>query len=294
MVLIIHIVTSVLDSFTSISLTAAVIPFVSSYLPRWLGLGTLAFELMLALIVTSLLRRRIGLRTWRAIHWFAYASWPIAVLHGLGTGSDAKSVWSVALTAACVIAVMIALLTRLGAANDRYRGPAIVATLLVPLGIAVFTLAGPLQARVGQPRRAPPASLLAPKLVASRSRPSVSTPTRPRSTLKVPFSAHLDGTVSQTNVSGGAIVDLSLRLSSGAHGKLACSPRRRAESRWRTVNDREPGCAGGRRPPLGDGQEDQARFAAGSSSSPRSTAGGRPSISTCSSPSIRRAEPPPA
>ena len=88
--LVIHIVTSVLDSFAPISLTAAVIPFVSSYRPLWLGLGTLSFDLILALAITSLIRRRLGYATWRAVHWLAYASWPVAVLHGLGTGSDTK------------------------------------------------------------------------------------------------------------------------------------------------------------------------------------------------------------
>jgi hypothetical protein len=218
-VLAVHILTTVLDKFTSISLTAAVIPFLSSYRPLWLGLGTVAFDLMLALIVTSLLRRRLGLRTWRAVHWLAYVCWPVAILHGLGTGSDAKSLWSIALTAACVIAVMIALLTRLGAADDRYRGPAIAATLVVPLGIAVFALTGPLQR--GWARKAgTPTTLLAPKFVASRAAAAVTAASRPRTPLKVPFSAHLDGTVKQTNVSGGAIVDLALRLSGGAHGRL--------------------------------------------------------------------------
>jgi sulfoxide reductase heme-binding subunit YedZ len=219
-VLLIHILTTVLDTFTSINITAAVIPFVSNYRPLWLGLGTVAFDLMLALIVTSLLRRRLGLRAWRAVHWFAYVCWPIAILHGLGSGSDAKQVWSILLTAACVIVVMIALLTRLGAADERYRGPAIVATLLVPLAIAAFALAGPLQH--GWARRAgTPSTLLLPKLVAARGGPAVSgTTTKRRATLKLPFSAHLAGTVKQTTVAGGAIVDLALRLSAGAHGRL--------------------------------------------------------------------------
>jgi sulfoxide reductase heme-binding subunit YedZ len=218
-VLVIHILTTVLDTFTSISITAAVIPFLGNYRPLWLGLGTVAFDLMLALIVTSLLRRRLGLRAWRAVHWFAYVCWPFAILHGLGTGSDAKSAWSIALTAGCVVVVMIALLTRLGAADDRYRRPAIVATVLVPLGIAVFALSGPLK-RGWASRAGTPTTLLAPKLVAARGGAAVSAATHPRATLKVPFSAHVAGTVVQTNVSGGAIVDLSLRLSAGAHGKL--------------------------------------------------------------------------
>src|SRR4029077_18087593 len=108
----VHVATSVLDKFAPIKLIDAVIPFASSYRPLWLGLGALSFDLMVALVVTSLLRRRLGYRPWRAIHWIAYASWPVAVLHGLGTGSDVKSWWELGVTIACVAAVVIAALVR--------------------------------------------------------------------------------------------------------------------------------------------------------------------------------------
>src|SRR5271154_537887 len=80
-----HILTSVLDSFAPISLLDAFVPFASSYRPFWLGLGAVAFDLLLAVMITSLLRQRIGFSSWRAIHWLTYASWPIALLHSLGT-----------------------------------------------------------------------------------------------------------------------------------------------------------------------------------------------------------------
>src|ERR1700760_3940158 len=68
-VLAIHIVTSVLDGFAPIRLFDARIPFVTPYRPLWMGLGTLAFDLLLAIAITSLIRRRLGYRTWRAGHW---------------------------------------------------------------------------------------------------------------------------------------------------------------------------------------------------------------------------------
>jgi hypothetical protein len=74
--LVLHIITSVLDSFAPISLLDAVIPFRASYRPLWLGLGTLSFDVLIALIVTSLLRRRLGYRSWRAIHWLARGGVP--------------------------------------------------------------------------------------------------------------------------------------------------------------------------------------------------------------------------
>src|SRR5215472_1250846 len=86
-----HIVTAAVDPFTHIGLLASLVPFAAYYRTLWLGLGTVAFELLLAIVVTSLLRHLIGARTWRAVHWLAYASWPLAVFHGLGTGTDART-----------------------------------------------------------------------------------------------------------------------------------------------------------------------------------------------------------
>lgn len=108
-----HIVTTVLDSFVNISLVNAVVPFSGSYRPFWLGLGALSFDMILAVIATSLLRRQFGQARWRAIHWLVYASWPIALAHGLGTGSDAKSGWMLAVSLGCLLVVVAAVLTRI-------------------------------------------------------------------------------------------------------------------------------------------------------------------------------------
>lgn len=100
-----HIGSTVLDTYTSISLTAAFVPFASSYKTVWLSLGAVAFDLLIALVVTSLVRNRLGYRTWRRVHWLAYACWPVAVAHGLGIGTDRSVTWVIALTAACMSCV---------------------------------------------------------------------------------------------------------------------------------------------------------------------------------------------
>lgn len=103
-----HIVTAVVDPFTHLGWLTAVVPFSSYYRTFWLGLGTIAFELLLAIVLTSLVRGFIGQVAWRLVHWLTYVSWPIAVLHGFGTGTDAWSVWLFALQAACIAAVLAA------------------------------------------------------------------------------------------------------------------------------------------------------------------------------------------
>jgi methionine sulfoxide reductase heme-binding subunit len=113
--LVLHIVTAVVDPFTHLGL-AALVPFGSYYRTLWLGLGAIAFELLIAIVATSLVRRHIGARAWRAIHWLAYASWPVAVLHGIGTGTDNTALWMVVIDIVCVAAVGGALLWRMIAA----------------------------------------------------------------------------------------------------------------------------------------------------------------------------------
>jgi sulfoxide reductase heme-binding subunit YedZ len=104
-VVILHIVTTLADGFVPIYVQDAVLPWGSAYRPLWLGLGAVSFDLMLALTVTSLVRTRMSYRAWRTVHWAAYLSWPAALLHGLGTGTDTPVRWVLLLTLACVAVI---------------------------------------------------------------------------------------------------------------------------------------------------------------------------------------------
>jgi len=101
-----HVGTTVIDTYTSIGLSAAFVPFTSSYKRFWLGLGAVACDLLLTLVVTSLVRQRIGHRLWRVVHWAGYLCWPVAIAHGLGAGTDRGTSWVLILTASCVAAVL--------------------------------------------------------------------------------------------------------------------------------------------------------------------------------------------
>ncbi|HKV86605.1 MAG TPA: ferric reductase-like transmembrane domain-containing protein [Candidatus Dormibacteraeota bacterium] len=106
--LVLHIVTAVIDPYTNLGWLAAIVPFSSYYRTLWLGLGVIGFELLVAIVVTSLVRGLLGQKTWRAVHWLTYAAWPVGIAHGLGTGTDVWSGWLIVLTALCVGAVTIA------------------------------------------------------------------------------------------------------------------------------------------------------------------------------------------
>jgi methionine sulfoxide reductase heme-binding subunit len=158
-----HILTAVLDSFTSISLAAAFVPFVGSYRPFWLGLGAVAFDLMLAVILTSLLRQRVGQRVWRATHWLVYACWPIALLHTLGTGSDIKAAWLLLLSLGCLALVLGAVLVRVFAdlTRDRARGRGVAlgGAGAFALFLALWLPSGPLGSEWARRSGTPPALL---------------------------------------------------------------------------------------------------------------------------------------
>jgi sulfoxide reductase heme-binding subunit YedZ len=119
-----HVITTVADGFVRIPVQDAFIPFIGTYRPLWLGLGAIASDLMLAVVITSLLRNRMRYRAWRAVHWTAYACWPVALIHGLGIGTDTPVRWVLALTVACAGAVLVLAAWRLLAAGPGRGHPA--------------------------------------------------------------------------------------------------------------------------------------------------------------------------
>ncbi len=222
-----HVITTVSDSFAPIGWVSAVVPFTSPYRRLWLGLGTVAVDLLLAVTISSLLRQRIRPGSWRALHWLAYASWPLAVFHGLGTGTDPHLGWVMALVVACVAAVLGAVGWRLVAGWPARAGVRVAAGLTSVSALIVlvaWTATGPL--RPGWAVRAgTPAALLAhsektaaagpasgPSSVTS---PSVSGPTTTNLPAP-PYRATFQGTITQRSA-GAASVRIEIKAeTSGA------------------------------------------------------------------------------
>ncbi|WP_406731439.1 ferric reductase-like transmembrane domain-containing protein [Streptomyces sp. NBC_01794] len=144
----VHVVTAVLDPFVHLSWAVSVVPFGASYRPLWLGLGTAALDLLLAVLVTSALRLRLGVRRWKAVHWLAYAAWPLALFHSVGTGTDTRLPLQLWLYAGCLAAVVGAVWWRLvkaGPGRVTGRLVAAVAATAVPVVLTAFLATGPLQ-----------------------------------------------------------------------------------------------------------------------------------------------------
>ena len=216
----VHVLANVADGYAPIRLVDAVVPFVSSYRPIWLGLGAVAFDLLVALIATSLLRRRIGYHRWKQTHGLAYASWPVALVHGLGAGSDVRSLWMLVLTFACIAVVLSAALWRVlagldgGLSGRRLAGA--LGMVALPIALLAWMHDGPLgggwAARAGTP-----AALLGGSSGGRATVSAVAVPSR--------FASQLAGTLSESASSGeeagGQIaVTIDGSLSGGFAGRM--------------------------------------------------------------------------
>jgi methionine sulfoxide reductase heme-binding subunit len=117
----VHVVTAIADPYVSIGMLAAIVPFISAYKPFWLGLGAVSLDIVIALIITSLVRARLGRRAWRAVHWLSYACWPVALAHGIGSSNDLRSGGLMVLAGCCAAAVLGAVCWRVATALAQPR-----------------------------------------------------------------------------------------------------------------------------------------------------------------------------
>jgi sulfoxide reductase heme-binding subunit YedZ len=226
----IHIVTTLLDSFAPIRLVDVFVPFGSAYRPVWIGFGALALDLLLALVITSVGRARLGYRGWRAVHWLAYACWPVALLHALGSGSDVRDGFAFVLSLVCAAAVALAVVARLVGTHGPLaaRIGALGAVAAAAVALAIWLPAGPLApgwaARAGTPR-----SVLA--SVGSRSsHASTRAASTPRRTapkpaslaVSAPLRAPVAGRIADVaNPDGSAVVRMTLALGRGSLRRMS-------------------------------------------------------------------------
>lgn len=112
----VHVATATIDPYAGIRWWDAVVPFASTYHPFWTGLGAAAADMVVALVLTSILRTWLPLPLWRGVHFAAYALWPVALAHGLGIGGvDSTRSWVQVIDGGCALVVVAAVVIRLRA-----------------------------------------------------------------------------------------------------------------------------------------------------------------------------------
>jgi methionine sulfoxide reductase heme-binding subunit len=90
----IHATAILLDSTVHIGPAALLVPGLATYRPLWTGLGIVAADLAILIWISFPLRKRIGVRVWRKLHWATYGVFLLATAHGLMAGTDASQPWA--------------------------------------------------------------------------------------------------------------------------------------------------------------------------------------------------------
>jgi hypothetical protein len=232
-----HVLSTIADGYVPIGIVDAFVPFHSPYRPLWVGLGAVTLDLLLAVLVTSALRHRIGYRSWRFVHWMAYLCWPIAVLHGLGSGSDTRLGPVLVIDGACTLAVLAVVTWRLVTGRSfgaTRRLVAAAVAVVVTVAIGAFAVLGPL--RPGWSHRAGTSSTLLARIAATNAGLSVPTTVASATTAPTvavssggatdpapaaPFTSPVSGTQTTAPEAGGNVrVTLALRLEDAASTPL--------------------------------------------------------------------------
>jgi predicted ferric reductase len=95
--LLLHVVALLGDAYMGYTLPQLLVPFLSTYRPLPVAIGVLTFYLSLLVTFTFYVRRQIGQRAWRLIHFGSYAVFALSLLHGIYAGTDTATPWAIVL-----------------------------------------------------------------------------------------------------------------------------------------------------------------------------------------------------
>jgi sulfoxide reductase heme-binding subunit YedZ len=85
------------DSYLRPGVAGIAIPFVLGHRMLWTGLGVIAGWMSAIIVGSFYVRRWIGVKAWRWLHRWTFAVYGLGIVHTLGSGTDARSVWLIAL-----------------------------------------------------------------------------------------------------------------------------------------------------------------------------------------------------
>jgi hypothetical protein len=213
----VHVAAVTIDPFTHFGLAAVLLPFATHYRPLWMSLGIVSLYLLLAVWISTRLRARIGHALWRRIHLLAFLVYAGSTVHGLGTGSDTKTGWALAIYGASVLVVGGLIARRLlvpVARTDRRRPAAAALTGLTVLAVAGWVAVGPLSAHWGARTKHAGRTLAA---ASGTTRAKLATGSDISSgVVHAPFRASFSGTVTVSSPNDVGLV--TVRIHGALHG----------------------------------------------------------------------------
>lgn len=114
-----HVVTVIVTDYVHLRVIDVFVPGVALFNPVAAAFGTVATDLVIAIIVSSLLRSRLSRRVWFWVHWTSYLCWPVSVVHAvLNVSFRGTTWWTLAIPLLSMITIVVALVYR---RRDRRR-----------------------------------------------------------------------------------------------------------------------------------------------------------------------------
>jgi DMSO/TMAO reductase YedYZ heme-binding membrane subunit len=231
---VIHTLMVAIDPFIRFTPAEVLIPFLSHYRPLWIALGIVAMDLLIAVYVSEWVRPHVGYRWWRRFHYLSFAVFILALVHGLGTGSDSRTPWAIGVYATSVVVVAALISVRaLPGPGERSQPIIALVTVLVVVAGGLWALDGPLQpgwnAIANDARGSGSASAAGPSPGASSAPASTRPQSSPRPASGQAFSDAIsgqlvqadDGSVTLTATLKSSRDRLTIRFPSGQGGQLA-------------------------------------------------------------------------
>jgi predicted ferric reductase len=96
-----HAVALLVDRFVGFTPLEVLVPFVSDFRPLGVGLGILTLYLFLVIYLSFSVRRQIGFRIWRSLHYGGFVTFTLATYHSILAGTDSNSIWLLGVYGAC-------------------------------------------------------------------------------------------------------------------------------------------------------------------------------------------------
>jgi predicted ferric reductase len=123
----VHVALLGLDATQPFGVAEMLVPFAAPYRPLWVGIGQLALYLVAVVTASFYLRRRIGQRSWRVLHYLTFLAFAATTAHGIMSGTDTSTAWAwwtyVGATTAVVFLTAYRVADALVARRERREAP---------------------------------------------------------------------------------------------------------------------------------------------------------------------------
>ncbi len=111
------------DQYIGFTLPQILLPFNLPYRPFWTAMGILAFWILVVITASSYIRKQLGYKTWRAIHYLSFVAFLMGLAHGIMAGTDSTMPWAQGLYLSTGLIVLLLTIRRFSGAKAKKKIP---------------------------------------------------------------------------------------------------------------------------------------------------------------------------